>query len=325
VKKMHVQVSPPEKIWVGIDVSKALLEICCVELLLPPQVSNDRPGIKQLLRLLKPYRERLQVCCEASGGYERLLRRRLNEHHLAVSVLMPKRVRAFAEARGILAKTDQIDAEVLREYGRCLTPEPLAPGDRRLEALSEQLHLGLQVLEMAQSLENMRSQCQDRWSRREIQRLVLDLRCRLTKMQLQLEQAAAALPDLAQQVEVLSQTKGVGFLTALTLLVSVPELGTLSRNEAAALVGVAPYNRESGSSKKKRTTGGGRALARRALYLAALSASRFNPVLRVFSQRLLARGKLKKVVLVAVMRKLIGYLAQSLRRARITEPAASTA
>ncbi len=163
------------------------------------------------------------------------------------------------------------------------------------------------------ALQTFFHQCGDPWSRQHIQGLLKQMRAQLGQVSQTLEQLVAGLPGLSQKIECLTQTKGVGFLTALSLLVTLPELAQLSKAKAAALVGVAPYNRDSGVGGKKRRTRGGRAFARKALYMAALSAARSNPILKAFYLRLRQRGKEAKVALVAVMRKLIGYLVLLLR------------
>lgn len=304
------------RLWVGIDISKDFLEVAGPEeLKLPARVANNAQGIAQLLRRLgtAAWRPRVQVCCEASGGYERRLRQALAQHQLALSLVMPRRVRCFAQAAGLLAKTDQLDCQLLREYGRRLEPEPTPPRDPVLEQLAERLQLRQQLLDQTVALQNLSHHCVDPWTRRQIQKTLTELRACLEQAAQALEQLAATLPELSQQIQQLSQVKGVGFLSALTLLVSVPELAHLSKAQAAALLGVAPFNQDSGRGGKKRRTLGGRAFARKALYMAALSATRFNPILRAFYQRLLERGKPKKVALVAVMRKLLIYLLSLLR------------
>jgi transposase len=237
-KKLSIQSADQgARLWIGIDISKDHLELASKELALPARIPNSAKGIAQLIGRLKPLPEKVQVCCEATGGYEKRLRKALQKHQIAFSLVMPRRVRCFAEACGLLAKTDKIDSRLLLEYGRRMEPVPTAPTEPVLEQLAERLHFRQQLLDQTVALQNFSHQCDDPWSRRHIQGLLKQMRAQLCQVSLALEQLAASLPGLSQKIECLVQTKGVGFLTALSLLVTVPELAQLSKAQAAALVG----------------------------------------------------------------------------------------
>ena len=303
--------------YAGTDISKEVLD---VSLAGQPLVrcGNDAAGIAQLIALLEKQPEKMHVICEPSGGYERALLEALWEAGIAVSLVNAARVRAFARAQGLLAKTDKIDANVLREFGELLQPEKStapSPKRQRLAALvqrREQL-VGLLITE-----EQRLVQTRDVLVGKLTKVLVKELR----KQVKQIEQMIAAQIDdddeLRGQSERLQQVKGIGKVTASTLLAEMPELGQLSRNEAGALAGVAPCNRDSGAFRGRRMIRGGRVRVRRVLYMAATVAARYNPILKTFYQRLVAAGKPKKVALTALMRKLVVLLNHLLKNPDFT-------
>ncbi len=261
-----------------------------------------------MITALKKLPQPVQVICEPSGGYERDLLAALWAAGLAVSLVHAARGRAFARAQGRLAKTDPIDAVVLREFGELLRPGTLAapsPERERLAALVQRREQLVNLL----SMEDQRlAQTRDAVVQKMSGRLLKELQTQIDQMDKLIAAQIAADVTLKGQSERLQQVQGVGPVTATTLLAELPELGTLSRNESGALAGVAPYNQDSGAHRGRRTIRGGRVKVRRVLYMAALVASRFNPILKTFYDRLVAAGKPKKVALVAVMRKLIVLL-----------------
>ncbi|MCW5548042.1 MAG: IS110 family transposase [Opitutaceae bacterium] len=304
-------------VYAGVDISKDRLDVS-----LPGQgpshYANSASGIGQLVKVLAGRTEPVRVICEPSGGYERALLEALWAAKIAVSLVNAARIRAFARAQGLLAKTDQIDATVLREFGELLQPEEISapsPQRQRLAALVQRREQLVSLLLMEeQRLTQTRDQV--------VRKLGLTLVKELQKQVKQIEEMIAQQIDdddtLKGQSERLQQVKGIGKVTASTLLAELPELGQLTRNEAGALAGVAPINRDSGTHRGRRTIRGGRIKVRRVLYMAATVAARFNPILKAFYQRLVAAGKPKKVALTAVMRKLVVLLNQLLKNPQFT-------
>lgn len=292
--------------YVGVDIGKAGLDVSFPGQV-PCRYANSAAGIAELIKVLRKL-PGSQVVCEPSGGYERDLLESLWAAGLAVSLVHAARVRSFARAQGRLAKSDPIDAVVLREFGELLRPGTLAepsPERERLAAFVQRREQLVNIL----SMEDQRlTQTRDPVVRKMSERLLKALETQIEEMDELIAAHIAADATLKSQSERLQQVQGVGPVTATTLLAELPELGTLSRNESAALGGVAPYNNDSGEHRGRRTIRGGRVKVRRVLYMAALVATRFNPILKTFYDRLVAAGKPKKVALVAVMRKLIVLL-----------------
>jgi transposase len=293
-------------VYVGMDVAKATLDLHALSTPRPQarQFASDCAGHRALLRWLARLGW-VQVVCEASGGYERAAVAALQAAWRIVSVVNPRQVRDFARAQGRLAKTDRIDAIVLADYGRCLQSSATAApsvGQQQLAELIARRHQ-LQRLRAAEShrLEHLRHPA----LRRQLQRHLVALNRQLEQLDAWLSELVRTEPTLAQKVARLCLVSGVGRTTALVLLATLPELSTLNRREAAALAGVAPFNRDSGPRCGVRGIGGGRAVARQALYMAALLAAFRHPRLCPFYYRPVAAGKPPKVALVAVMRKLI--------------------
>jgi transposase len=274
---------------VGLDVAKASLQLdlagqSC-------SLTNDAKGHARLLKLLRAHPS-AQVVCEATGGYEQPVGRALHAAQVPVSVVEAGRVRHFARAKGQRAKTDPIDAAVLSEYGRVMKPVP-TPAPTALETrLAELSTRRGQLIQMLSAEMNRAEHYADRFCIKQSG----PMRRTLEKQVTQCDQAKA---------ERLDAIPGVGEVTAATVLAELPELGRLSSEAAAALAGVAPYNRDSGASQGVRHIAGGRAGVRCALYRATLSAVKHDRILKAFSVRLRTAGKKPKVALVACMRKLV--------------------
>jgi transposase len=300
-------------IFVGVDVAKATLEVFCAELPLAPQVPNTPAGIRLLCQALRKHRAKVLVICEATGGLEAALVAALHQAGLAVSVLNPRRARDFARATGQLAKTDRIDARLLARFGRQLQPAPTPPPDPCLQELAVLVGRREELVQMRSAEQNRLHASVHAAVRASLQRSIERLGREIDRLEELLDTLCQRQPELAQKLATLRAVEGVGPVCATTLLATVPELGTLSEGQCAALLGVAPLNCDSGQWRGKRRVYGGRAFARRVLYMAALTASRSNPVLAAFYQRLIAAGKPPKVALVAVMRKLLIYLNRLLR------------
>ena len=293
--------------FAGVDIGKASLDLSLAGQ--PPcRHPNDAAGIAALVTVLKSLPQPAQVICEPSGGYERDLLAALWAAGLAVSLVHAARVRAFARAQGRLAKTDPIDAVVLREFGELLRPGVLAAPSPTRERLAALVQRREQLVNLLATEDQRLAQTREAVVREMGARLVKELQTQIEQMDGLIEAQIRADETLKNHSERLQQVQGIGPVTATTLLAELPELGTLSRNESAALAGLAPYNCDSGEHRGRRTIRGGRVKVRRVLYMAGLVAARYNPILKAFYDRLVAAGKPKKVALVALMRKLIVLL-----------------
>ena len=296
-------------IYIGIDISKPELEIHTYEasLKLPSATPNTKSSI---LKLIKKFakNERIHCVFEATGGYEKLLLSLLQSEGVKASRITPSLARNFAKAQGILSKTDAIDAKVLTDYGFKFSPRETAPLDPVIEEIHALVkyrrHLNDELLRERQQLEHTPPKSIETMIKSRIKTLTKQVE-KITKLMINLKSKS---PEINAAVEILTSTKGVGDNSALSLLAAMPELGTLTNNQASSLAGLAPFNRDSGKYRGRRMIYGGRKDIRQALYMAALVASRYNPILKEFYQRLLANGKPKKLALIAVMRKLLSYL-----------------
>jgi transposase len=292
---------------VGIDVSKERLDVCSLPDGGTFSVANDRAGIDELLaRLLEGVRPEL-VVLEATGKYERPADVAVAAAGIAVAVVNPRQARDFAKAAGRLAKTDRIDAEVLARFAGAVGPRPSVLPDEEARVLQDILLRRRQLLEMMVAEKNRLQMASEAVARR-IAAHVRWLEKELCRVDRELDEAVRESETWRANEELLRSVPGVGPVLARTLLAELPELGTLPRRRLCALVGVAPFNRDSGTFRGKRQVWGGRAPVRAALYMGALVATRHNPVIREFYERLLAAGKPKKVALVACMRKLLSIL-----------------
>ena len=292
--------NPP--VCVGIDVSKQQLDIA----LRPGRrysVPNTAAGVARILADLKTMSLTL-VVLEATGGLELPLTSALALAGLPVVVVNPRQVRDFAKATGQLAKTDAIDAQVLARFAEVIRPAPRALPDAQTQALAALVTRRQQLIEMLTAETNRLA------SARPVIRK--NLRAHIAWLERAVDQADTDLAEAVRQSPVwrekeagLRSVPGIGPVLTTTVLANLPELGTLTHKQIAALVGVAPLNRDSGTLRGRRTVWGGRARVRTALYMPAIVAARFNPIIRGFYQRLCAAGKAKKVALVACMRKLL--------------------
>jgi transposase len=292
--------------FIGIDVAKAQLEFACRPTGETGTVVNEEDGIRAL-------RERCQalaptlIVLEATGGYEAAVVAALATAGLPVVVANPRQVRDFAKATGQLAKTDALDAQVLALFAERVRPTPRPLPDEAAQALDALLTRRRQLVEML-TAERNRLLVARPAVRRDLQQHIRFLERRLREADDDLHTAVKASPAWRVKDDLLQSVPGVGRVVSLTLLAELPELGRLSHKESAALVGVAPLNRDSGTLRGKRLVYGGRAPVRAVLYRAALVASKYNPVIRSFYMRLRAAGKPAKVALTACMRKLLTIL-----------------
>lgn len=292
--------------FVGIDVSKDRLDIGLEGDGVSWQVSNDEAGISAAADRLAETQPSL-VVVESTGGLERALVSELCARGIPLALVNPGRVREFAKSLGLLAKTDRLDAQLLARFGRAADLPPTllpAPEVQRLSALMSRRRQLLQI----QTMEKNHGLSLPLELRPALQEHLAWLKQQITLLTKQIQQAIQATPLFREKDHVLRSAKGVGPITASILLSDLPELGQLDRKQIAALVGVAPFNQDSGRRHGPRRIHGGRSSVRTVLYMAALVGSRCNPVLQAFYQRLLAAGKKKKVALVACMRKLLTIL-----------------
>jgi transposase len=295
-------------VFVGIDVSKRTLDVATTTGL-KRQVANDEVGIAVLVEELSSLPPKL-VVLEATGNYQAALVAALVVAKLPTAVINPRQARDFAKAIGKLAKTDAIDAEVLARFAEVVRPEPRTPVDADTAALDELLTRRRQVVGMITAESNRLQQSRAATVRKKLKTHINFLRKELADTNRELDEAIRNSPVWREHDDLLQSVPGVGRVLASTLLA---ELGKLNRKQMAALVGVAPLNRDSGMMRGKRSVWGGRASVRKALYMATLSATRSNPLIRSFYQRLCQLGKPKKVALVACMRKLLTILNSMMR------------
>lgn len=295
---------------IGIDVSKAVLDVAGPEG--QQQYPNTPEGHKQLIKQLRTVPLE-SIVVEATGGYERAMVAELLSAGLPVVVVNPRQVRDFAKAIGKLAKTDAIDAEVLAQFGTAVKPEQRPLPDEKHRQLQELLARRRQLMGMLVAEKNRIQQCTDRLVKKTIQVVYTTLEQQIKQLDDLLQQTIEDTPAWREKDNLLQSVPGIGPQTSLALLVELPELGTCSRQQIAALVGVAPMNRDSGKFRGQRKTIGGRSTVRSALFMATLAATQHNPTIRNHYQHLLGRGKKKMVALVACMRKLLCMLNAILR------------
>ena len=301
-----------ERIFVGIDVAKDRLDVHLRPSGEAFAVARDGKGLEELTDRLGGLDIALAVL-EATGGFEVTAAAALCAAGLPLAVVNPRQIRDFARATGRLAKTDALDAEAIARFAEAVRPEPRPVPDDQARALAELVARRRQIVAMMTAERSRRERLASRRTINSVDRVLATLRRELSDLEGELGNAIRKTPAWRQTEDLLKTVPGVGDATARTLIADLPELGTLGRRQIAALVGVAPFNRDSGKMRGRRTVWGGRANVRATLYMAALVASRHNPILKAFYQRLIADGKLKKVALTAVMRKLLTILNAMIR------------
>lgn len=306
----------PAPVHLGIDIAKDTLEIAGPHLHL--QVPNNPTGFDQLLAAVKKLPITPHFICEATGGYERPLLAHLLTQSCLVSRLNPSRVRQFAKATGRLAKTDHIDALVLADYGDILRPDPMAKPDPLLEALTDVVRRRGQLAELLGLQRTQRQQLYQESLVQQLDDLIDVVEQQIAALDTQMEQLVGEDSQLTEKLHQLCEVQGVGKTTAINLLAELPELGQLNRTRIAALAGLAPFNHDSGGGRGQRHIRGGRSQVRRALYMAAFTAIRCNPILKPFYRQLRARGKSHRVAITAVMRKLLIHLNQIIRSPKLS-------
>jgi transposase len=300
-----------QKVYPGVDVAKGEVVVCCLGQ--TRRYGNEAAGLAQLCQDLKSLGRAVQLICEATGGYERALVEAVQAAGMQISVINPRQVRDFARARNRLGKTDRIDAAILADFGASLRPAPSVALTATQRALAE----------LASVRRDLIAHRTAELSRREHLRLpcmledcdhgLAQLEERLKRIEKLITEQIEADAALAQKALRLQAVRGVGPVTAWTLLAHMPELGQLSSGQATALAGLAPYSCDSGLYRGQRHIRGGRGPVRRVLYMSAVASIRHNPILARFYHQLRARGKAPKIALTAVMRKLIVLLNRLLK------------
>lgn len=299
------------QIYVGIDVSKDTLDIAVLGKKPIVQFANTKHGIAKLVWHLKQVRPKL-IVVEATGGYEEAAVLALFEAGLRVALVSPQRVRQYAKAKGLLAKTDQLDAHLLAEYGEKIQPRLFVGKSEERKQLSALVGRRKQLNDMRQAEKNrLRSTPVE--MKASVKRVIAFLQAELKELEAQIHKFMKEHEEFSQQEKLLRTAKSVGPVTAATLLADLPELGQLDRKRIAALVGVAPMNQDSGKKHGYRKTKGGRADVRNVLYMSTLNGIQHNPLIQAQYEQLVKRGKEKKVAITACMRKMLTILNAMMR------------
>jgi transposase len=298
--------------FVGIDTAKASLSVASCPSGIALDVPNSPEGRRNLIKALKEHSVSL-IVLEASGGYERAVAADLLDAGFAAVIVNPRQVRDFAKGMGELAKTDPIDARVLARFAEVVQPKPRPrPSEEQIE-LAELVNRRRQLVATRTQEENRAGMSHVLHVRRSIEKVIKLLNAEVERIDEHVAKLIEADETLSRKDKILRSTPGIGPGTSSMLLSQLPELGRLNRQEIAALVGVAPWDRASGTWTGRSCIWGGRAAVRCALYMAVLSAMRFNPAIKAFAQRLKAAGKAFKIVATACMRKLLVILNSMLR------------
>lgn len=292
---------------VGIDVSKDRLDVAIRPSGEAFAVERNATGLEQLVSRLTALSPQL-VALEATGGFETVAAATLAAAGLPVAVVNPAQIRAFARAIGQRAKTDPIDAAVIAHFAEATRPEPRALPDEATQLLAALVARRRQIVEMMAAEGQRERRLTDKRLKRSIARLRKVLEKELAELDGEIDDSVRGSPVWREKEDLLASVPGIGPIIARTLIAELPELGTLNGKQIAALAGLAPYTRQSGQWKGRSFIGGGRTVVRTALFMGALVAKRFNPVLSVFFDRLVAAGKPKMVALIAVARKLLTIL-----------------
>jgi transposase len=300
----HLAATPS---FIGIDISKDRLDVHVVPSGRTFTARRDGKGLEQLVGDLRQLAPTL-VVLEATGGFEITVAAALASASLPLAVVNPRQIRDFARATGRLAKTDVLDAEVIALFAERIRPQPRPLADADSQSLAELVARRRQVVEMIGMETNRLHQARSPRVQRTLRATLKTLSAQLAELDHDIDDTVKRSPIWRAADDLLTSVPGIGDVTAHTLIADLPELGQLDRRRVAALVGVAPINRDSGQMRGQRTIAGGRIQVRNALYMATLSATRWNPVISSHYNGLVSRGRPKKVALVACMRRLLGIL-----------------
>ena len=299
-------------IYVGVDVSKDRLDVHVLPSGESFAVARESAGVEALAERLGTLAPAL-VVMEATGGFETIVAAGLAAAGLPLAVVNPRRIRSFAQALGLKAKTDALDAMAIARFAEAVRPEPRPVAGEEAAALGELVARRRQLVETMTAERNRRRRLTRPRLIKGVDRVLAVLQKELSGLEQDVDDAIRGSPVWQETAELLTSVPGVGDTTARTLIADLPELGRLNRREIAALAGLAPYNRDSGRLRGKRAIAGGRAPVRTALYMAAMVACRHNPVLKAFFQRLKAAGKTPKQAIIATARKLLTILNAMIR------------
>jgi transposase len=289
--------------FVGIDVSKMKLDVYETKNKRYSIFSNNKVGIKKLLKAIKPSPDTL-VLTDLTGGYENLVSNELVDHGFNVHKAQGRKVRKFTESFGQKAKTDRIDAKMLTIYGDKMQ-ETLRLYQKPSNQLQELVARREQLMEILLKEKNHKEHCNNKTTKHSVNEIIKVLQTQLDFVEAEIEKQIANDKELKEKSKVIGSIKSVGEKTTMVLLATMPELGFANRRQIAALAGLAPFAKDSGSSSGKRKTGVGRAIVKRMLFMCALVAIRNDKTLKAFYEKLVSKGKLKLVAIVAVMRKLL--------------------
>jgi transposase len=292
-----------EKCYIGIDVSKVILDVYILPWKKYMQFKNDTKGMQKLSEKLKSFPQ-ASIVMEATGGYEKPVSQSLQKAGLSVAVVNPRPIRDFAKALGKLAKTDRIDAEVIALFAEKIQPKASVIYNENQQQLTQNSARRRQLIDMI-TMEKNRLDKASKELKKSIQRIIKALEKELEIINETLEKIIQDDSDYSQKNTLLKSIKGVGSVLAAGIIADLPELGTLDAKQISALAGLAPYNRDSGTLRGKRTIWGGRASVRTLLYMPTLTAIRFNAQIKTFYERLCHAGKPKKVAITACMHKLL--------------------
>jgi transposase len=309
-----------EHSFIGIDVAKDQLDVHIRPTGEVFRVTSDDAGLGALLTRLRGLSPTV-IALEATGGYEVPVAAVLASAALPVAVVNPRQIRDFARATGQLAKTDTVDARVIALFAEAVRPTPRPVPDAQAQALGELMARRRQLVDMLGAEQNRRRLLRDRRLQRHLDAHIAWLEAALRRLDHDLTTLVRSTPIWREADDLLRSVPGIGPVTACTLIADLPELGRLDRRRIAALAGLAPFARDSGTFRGRRMIAGGRAPVRRVLYMATLAAIKHNPVIRLFHQRLITAGRPGKVAITAAMRKLLTILNAMLRDRRPWQPA----
>jgi transposase len=301
-----------EKVYIGIDISRDSLDMVAYPTGQIWQYKNSKGGIAKAVVKLRGLLVKL-IVLEATGGWEKPLCEALYQAGLPVAIVNPRRIRDFGRSMGILAKTDRLDAKVMAYFAAKIEPAPRPIQDKASQKLGNLLTRRGQISDMIVAEKNRLKQSRDKIVQKHIRDHIQWLESELKDLKIELKESIRQNPRFAEKVRLLKSMPGVGDALSYSLIANLGELGHLNQREISALVGVAPLNRDSGKQRGKRMIWGGRATIRKAFYMPALSAIRCNPVITDLYTRLIAKGKLKKVALVACMHKMLMILNSMVR------------
>lgn len=305
--------------YVGIDIAKHGFDLACEPKQRMQHFDNDAEGIQRCRQILQQLKPKL-VAMESTGGYERALADELQAAGLPVTVVNARRIRDFARASGQLAKTDKLDAQIIARFAAVLQPPPQEALDQQTRTLKALVARRGQLVRMHTAEHNRLEHACDEAVAQGIQEMLELLKQQIDQVEKQIHHHMESLPKLKRKSQQLESVPGIGQTTASLLVTELPELGRLNRRQIAALVGVAPINRDSGTYRGKRMTGGGRRDLRARLFMPMLAATQYNPVIRRFYRHLIRQGKAKMVALVAATRKLLTILNTMLKKDETWNP-----